>query len=49
MAHVPNAEGGHDKNFPAHAKNYGGFVSLLKWSTVAVAIATAFVIYIIAN
>lgn len=49
MAHAPNAEGGHDQNFPAHARNYSGFLSLLKWSTIAVAIIVAFVIYVIGN
>ena len=49
MAEVPSAEGGHDKNYPAHVNNYEGFLSLLKWGTVLTAIVTAVVLYIIAN
>ena len=49
MAEVPSAEGGHDKNYPAHVRGYEGFISLFKWGSVAVAIITAIVIYIIAN
>ena len=49
MAHMPSAEGGQDENFPAHAKNYSGFINLLKYSTILVAIITAIVVYIIGN
>ena len=49
MAEVPSAEGGHDKNFPAHVNNYEGFLALFKWGALVVAIITAFVIYVIAN
>ena len=38
-----------DPNLPAHSRNYEGFINMLKWSTVAVAIITAAVIYIISN
>lgn len=33
----------------AHEQTYGGFVSLLKISAIVTAIATAIVIYLIAN
>ena len=49
MAEVPSSEGGHDPNFPAHARNYEGFLTLLKWSVVITAIITALVIFIISN
>ncbi len=49
MVEVPSAEGGHDKNYPAHVRNYEGFVSLFKWGAVAAAIVTAIVLYIIAT
>jgi len=34
---------------PAHERNYEGFLKVLKRSTIAVAIITAIVIYIIAS
>lgn len=49
MAEVPSSEGGRDPNFPAHARNYEGFLTLLKWSIVITAIITAAVIFIISN
>lgn len=49
MAEIPSAEGGHDKNFPAHARNYEGFLAILKWGTIISAILAAVVVYIIAN
>lgn len=49
MAEVPSGEGGHDPNFQAHARNYEGFLTLLKWSIVITAILTAVVIFIISN
>ncbi len=49
MAEMPSADGGHDKNFPAHARNYEGFLAMLKWGTILTAIVTAVVIYVIAN
>lgn len=36
-------------DFPAHERNYSGFIRLLKIATVITAIATAVVIFIIAN
>ena len=38
-----------EKDFPAHEKNYSGFLRLLKISIVVVAIIAAVVIVIIAN
>ena len=38
-----------EMDYPAHHRNYDGFISLLKVSVVVVAIVTALVIYIIAN
>lgn len=32
-----------------HARDYAGFITLLKWSIIAVAIISAAVIYIISN
>ncbi|MEO8618099.1 MAG: aa3-type cytochrome c oxidase subunit IV [Sphingomicrobium sp.] len=49
MAEMPSAEGGHDQNFPAHARNYEGFLKILKWGTIFSAIVAAVVVYIIAN
>jgi len=36
-------------DLPAHERNYDGFLKVLRWSAVAVAIITAIVIYIIAS
>ncbi len=41
-----NAEAG-KMDFPAHERNYAGFIRLLKISTVIVAIIAAVVVYII--
>jgi hypothetical protein len=49
MAEVSSANGGHDRNFPAHARNYEGFLKLLKWGTIVSAIVAALVVYIIAT
>jgi hypothetical protein len=49
MAEVSSGERGHDENYPAHAHGYEGFLSLLRWSMLIVAIVTAVVILIIAN
>ena len=49
MAEVPSGQHGHDPNYPAHARNYEGFLTLLKWSIVVTAIITALVIFIISN
>ena len=49
MAQVPSSEGGRDPNYPVHASNYVGFLTLLKWTIVITAIITAAVIFIISN
>lgn len=49
MAEVPSAEGGTDPNFPAHTRNYEGFLKLLKYTIVVTAIVTAAVLFIISN
>ncbi|QIK95702.1 aa3-type cytochrome c oxidase subunit IV [Sphingomonas sp. HDW15A] len=49
MAEVSSGEHGHDPNYPAHARNYEGFLTLLKWSMLVIAIVTAIVLLIIAN
>lgn len=38
-----------DPNLPAHTRDYAGFITLLKWTIVVVAIISAAVIYIISN
>ena len=38
-----------EMDYPAHERNYSGFIRLFKMSTVAVAIIAAVVLYIIAN
>ncbi|HET9398360.1 MAG TPA: aa3-type cytochrome c oxidase subunit IV [Sphingomicrobium sp.] len=38
-----------EMDYPAHFRNYGGFLSLLKWGLILTAIITAIVIYTISN
>jgi hypothetical protein len=38
-----------EMDYPAHHRNYDGFIKLLKYGIIASAIVTALVIYIIAN
>ena len=38
-----------DPNLPTHTRDYAGFINLLKWTIVVVAIIAAAVIYIISN
>ncbi len=38
-----------DPNLPTHKRDYAGFITLLKWTTVITAIIAAIVIYIISN
>ena len=38
-----------EMDYPAHERNYSGFIKLFKWGTVASAIVAAIVIYVIAN
>lgn len=49
MVNFPDPEGGHDANFPAHVRNYLGFMTLLKWTVILTAIITAVVLYVISN
>ena len=49
MVNVPSPDGGHDSNFPAHVRNYLGFMKLLKWTLVVTVIVTATVLYTISN
>lgn len=42
----PNAG---EMDYPAHQRNYSGFIKMVKWGTVATAIIAAIVILIIAN
>ena len=36
-------------DYPAHERNYSGFIKLFKWGTIASAIIAAIVVAIIAN
>lgn len=38
-----------DMDYPAHERNYSGFLSLLKWGTILSVVVAAVVIYVIAN
>ena len=38
-----------EMDYPAHERNYAGFIKMFKWATVAVAIIGAVVLLIIAN
>ena len=38
-----------EMDYPAHFRNYWGFLTLLKWSVILSAIITAVVIYTISN
>ena len=38
-----------DSNLPAHSRDYAGFINVMKWSIVVVAIIAAAVVYIISN
>ncbi|HEV2044485.1 MAG TPA: aa3-type cytochrome c oxidase subunit IV [Sphingomicrobium sp.] len=38
-----------DPNLPTHTRDYAGFITLLKWTMLIVAIIAAAVIYIISN
>ena len=43
---APNAT---DMDYPAHERNYSGFIKMLKWGTIIAAITTAVVVLIIGN
>ena len=49
MVNFPDADGGHDSNFPVHVRNYLSFMTLLKWSLILAVIITAIVLYVISN
>lgn len=38
-----------EMDYPAHERNYSGFLNLLKYGTIAAAIVTAIVVYAISN
>ena len=38
-----------EMDYPAHDRNYAGFIKLLKYGIIATAIVTAVVIYMIIN
>jgi hypothetical protein len=38
-----------DPNLSRHSRDYAGFITLVKWTIVVVAIVSAIVIYIIGN
>ena len=49
MVNVPDPQGSHDPNFPAHVRNYLGFMNLVKWTIIGTAIITFAVLYVISN
>jgi hypothetical protein len=49
MAAEINPQGSNDPNFPAHARNYDGFLTLLKYTIVVVAVIAAVVLYVISH
>ena len=38
-----------EMDYPAHNRNYAGFINLLKYGIIATAIVTAIVLYTISN
>ena len=38
-----------EMDYPAHHRNYAGFINMLKYSIIATAIITAIVLYTISN
>lgn len=38
-----------EMDYPAHERNYSGFIKMLKWSSLITAIVTAIVLLIISN
>ena len=38
-----------EMDYPAHFRNYSGFIGLLKWGVILAAITTIVVLYTIAN
>ncbi len=49
MAAETKAQSGKESHIRTHAKDYSKFINMLKWSTLAVAIIAAIVIYVISN
>jgi len=49
MAADTNPRGSNDQDLTVHTRDYAGFITLLKWTIVVVAIISAAVIYIISN
>ena len=49
MAAKPNPQASTDQNITVHTRDYAGFINLLKWTIIVVAIISAAVIYIISN
>lgn len=38
-----------EMDYPAHFRNYSGFLAMLKWGVVGAALTTAVVLYALAN
>lgn len=38
-----------EMDYPAHERNYSGFLSLLKWGAIGAGLAAALVIYLISK
>ena len=49
MAADTNPQTSSDPNLPTHKRDYAGFITMIKWTIVIVAIIAATVIYIIGN
>ncbi len=49
MAAKTNPHGSTEQDLTVHTRDYAGFINLLKWTIVVVAIISAAVIYIISN
>ena len=49
MAADTNPQTSTDPNLPSHVRDYAGFISLLKWTILVVAVISAAVIYIISH
>lgn len=49
MAADTNSHQAGDQDLTVHTRDYAGFITLLKWTILVVAIVSAAVIYIISN
>lgn len=38
-----------EMDYPAHERNYGGFLSVMKWGVICAGLAAALVIYLISK